>query len=374
MQIKNASVFLDTFKFKITNVDIQSDIIVSLGDNLSASDTVLDATGLILIPGLTDLHFHGCNGYDFCDGNSHAIQEIANYEAKNGITQICPATMACPESQLMQIAVSAKKHNNTKGAILCGINMEGPFITPEKRGAQNKAYLCAPNLSLYQKAQQASGGLIKIVDLSLEEKSALEFIRATSSGTILSIAHTGATYEQTLKAIDAGATHVTHLYNAMSPFHHRAPGVIGAACDCENVHVELICDGIHIHPAAIRTTFKMFTEDRIILISDSMRATGLADGEYTLGGQTVTKTGSLATLHDGTLAGTVSNLMDCVKTVVNTVHLPLETALKCAAVNPAKELGIYDKYGSITPGKKANLVLLNPDLSIHTVIVNGTIL
>ena len=163
----------------------------------------------------------------------------------------------------------------------------------------------------------------------------------------------------------------SHLYNAMPPFSHRAPGVVGAACDSDHVRVELICDGVHLHPATVRTTFKMFGDDRICLISDSMMATGLSDGDYSLGGQPVKVVGNLATLADGTIAGSATNLMDCMRTAVKKMGIPLGSAVKCAAVNTAKAIGIYDTYGSITPGKKANIVLLDQDLNMKHLIFKG---
>jgi len=185
----------------------------------------------------------------------------------------------------------------------------------------------------------------------------------------MSIAHTEADYDTAIGAFEKGASHVTHLYNAMNPYTHRAPGVVGAAADTRKVEVELICDGVHIHPAAVRTTFKIFGDDRIILISDSMMATGLEDGEYSLGGQAVKVVGNLATLQDGTIAGSATNLMDCMRTAVLKMGIPMESAVKCASANPAKSVGIYDQYGSITPGKMASLVLLKKeDLAIKQVI------
>ena len=173
------------------------------------------------------------------------------------------------------------------------------------------------------------------------------------------------------EAYDRGARHATHLYNAMPPFSHRAPGVVGAACDSDHVRVELICDGVHLHPSTVRTTFKMFGDDRICLISDSMMATGLSDGDYSLGGQPVKVVGNLATLADGTIAGSATNLMDCMRTAVKKMGIPLGSAVKCAAVNTAKAIGIYDTYGSITPGKKANIVLLDQDLNMKYLIFKG---
>ena len=211
---------------------------------------------------------------------------------------------------------------------------------------------------------------------------------------MVSIAHTAADYDTAVEAIEHGASHATHLYNAMPPLHHRNPGVIGAVRDSEKCHAmtgfthrepgvvgaasdnehamsEIICDGVHIHPSVIRATFAMFGAKRMILISDSMRATGIEDGEYTLGGQAVTVRGPLATLHDGTIAGSATNLMDCMRFTVRQAGIPLEEAIMCATVNPAKEIGIYDEAGSISAGKRADFVLLNDDLDIVSVYIDG---
>lgn len=200
----------------------------------------------------------------------------------------------------------------------------------------------------------------------------MDFIEKKHGEVVLSLAHTAADYDTAILAFEKGASHVTHMYNAMNPFTHRAPGLVGAAADTKKVEVELICDGVHIHPAAVRATFNLFGDDRIILISDSMMATGLEDGDYSLGGQAVKVVGNLATLKDGTIAGSATNLMDCMRTAVLKMGIPMESAVKCAAVNPAKSVGIYDRCGSITPGKRANVVLLQKeDLSLRQVIVEG---
>ena len=215
----------------------------------------------------------------------------------------------------------------------------------------------------------------KLVDLAPEEEGAMEFIRAEKGKVVLSIAHTTADYETAKAAIEAGVTHMTHLYNAMNPINHRAPGPIIAAADDEYCEAELICDNVHIHPAIVRNTFKMFGEDRVIFISDTMEAAGLEDGMYELGGQPVIVKGNRATLEDGTIAGSNTNLMKCMRTAVKQMGIPLEKAVKCAAVNPAKSIGIYDQYGSITPGKVANAVLLDQEtLEIKGVILKGQML
>ena len=228
---------------------------------------------------------------------------------------------------------------------------------------------------MFRELNAASNHLVKLLAIAPEEPGAMECIEALKDEVVLSVAHTMADYETAAEAFQKGVHHVTHLYNAMSGLSHRSPGVVGAAADHASVEAELICDGIHIHPATVRQTFKMFGDDRIILISDSMEATGMPDGEYALGGQKVIKKGNYATLQDGTLAGSATNLMDCLRTAVQKMQIPLESAVKCAAVNSARSVGIYDQYGSITPGKTANMVLLREtDLRTEKVILKGQII
>jgi len=369
MIIRNAEVFNEEGKFEKKDVYIKDELFFEKLDNDS---TIIDGTDCYLIPGLTDIHFHGSMGYDFCDGTEEAIQAIADYEASVGVTTIVPATMTFSEETLIKIAEAAKKHKNEKGAILCGINMEGPFISEAKKGAQNAKYIQKPNIEMFNRIQKASGGLFKIVDIAPEEEGALEFIKAKKDEVVISIAHTNADYDVAKKAIEAGATHMTHLYNAMNPITHRKPGPIIAASDDDKCEAELICDNVHIHPAVVRNTLKMFGENRVIFISDTMRAAGLNNGTYELGGQPVIVKGNLATLEDGTIAGSNTNLMKCMVTAVKEMSIPLEVAVRCAAVNSAKSVDIYDRYGSITIGKIANAVLLNKeDLSIKKVILKG---
>lgn len=257
-------------------------------------------------------------------------------------------------------------------ASLVGINMEGPFISAEKKGAQAAAYIRLCDAGLFRRLQKASGNLIKLVDIAPETEGALDFIDALKDEVTISLAHSAANYDIALEAYKRGARHVTHLYNAMPPFTHRAPGIVGAALDSPQCMAELICDGVHIHPSTVRAAFRMFGDDRLILISDSMRAAGMKDGSYTLGGQAVSVKGKFATLvSDGTLAGSVTNLMDCMRTAVKEMQLPLESMVACATANPAKAIGIYDRYGSISAGKIANLVLLDHDLNIKRIIING---
>ncbi|MDD3795854.1 MAG: N-acetylglucosamine-6-phosphate deacetylase [Lachnospiraceae bacterium] len=384
MIIKNALVYMPDGTFQKKDVRLQGNCIAQVGETGSLCEIqetrVLDGSGSYLIPGLTDIHFHGCMGKDFCDGTAEAFDIIAGYEASVGVTQIIPATMTYDEEKLMGICKEAAVYRAGQAeredkAELCGINMEGPFIAMSKKGAQNGAYVHKPDIGMFERLNEASGQMIKLVALAPEVENAMEFIEAEHGKTVISIAHTAADYDTAVTAIGKGVHHLTHLYNAMNPMSHRAPGPIGAAADSEVCDAELICDGVHIHPATVRNTFRLFTDERIILISDSMRATGLEDGDYELGGQPVKVKGRLATLEDGTIAGSATNLMDCLRIVVKEMHLPLESAVKCAAVNSARSVGIYHDYGSIEEGKKANLVLLNQtDLSLRKVILKGKVI
>lgn len=344
----------------------------SVKNNEGNSDgKILDASGLILIPGLVDIHFHGCRGADMCDGTTEALDVITAYEASVGVTSVCPATMTIPQDELLCVMKNAGDYTYHGGAHLVGINMEGPFISPSKKGAQAAENIMHCDYEYFRQLQDAASGLIKLVDIAPEEPGAFEFINKAKDEVVISIAHTAADYDTAKKAIEHGASHATHLYNAMPPLHHRNPGVIGAVRDSQKCHAELICDGVHIHPSVIRATFAMFGAERMILISDSMRATGLEDGEYTLGGQPVTVRGNLATLHDGTIAGSATNLMDCMRFAVKQAGIPLEDAIMCATANPAKEINIFDETGSISVGKKADFVLLNDALDIIGVYIDG---
>lgn len=344
-----------------------------------SGEEVLDGGGLYAIPGLIDLHFHGCMGYDFCDGTKEAFSEIAKYEARTGVTAIAPATMTLPVEELEQILTAAAAYKKTasqenpQGADLLGINMEGPFISHSKKGAQNEANIIPCDTQVCRRFLLASEGLVKFVGIAPEEnENFLEFIEEMKGQVNISLAHTNASYEEASMAFEAGANHAVHLYNAMSSFGHRDPGVVGAAADHPQVYAELICDGIHIHPAMVRAAFRMMGAERLILISDSIRATGMPDGRYMLGGLDVEVAGSRAVLTaDGALAGSVTNLMECLKTAVKKMGIPLETAVACASENPARALGVYDDYGSVTEGKKAHLVLLDAELNTKAVYKDG---
>lgn len=371
MIIKNVNVYKEDKTFAPGEVIIEDGL---FADAASADTEVIDGEGCYAIPGLIDIHFHGCMGYDSCDGTQEALEKIAEYEASIGVTTMCPATMTLPVEMLEDILANAAAYPNESGAKLVGLNMEGPFISPAKKGAQDAQYIIPCSTEIYNRFQKAADGLVKFVGIAPEEdvEGAVKFVQDVKDEVSVSLAHTNADYDSAKAAYDAGARHAVHLYNAMPAFTHRAPGVVGAAHDCKDCMVELICDGVHIHPSVVRATFDMFGADRICMISDSMRATGMPDGRYTLGGQDVDVVGNRATLvADGALAGSATNLMDCLRVAVKDMNVPLEAAVGCTTINPAKALKLDHKYGSITAGKVANLVLLDKDLNLKKVIING---
>ncbi len=374
MIIKNAIIYTEQKAFQKGELYIQDGKFSSQ----TTEHTVIDANGCYAIPGLIDLHLHGCGGHDLCDGTLESLASIAQYEARAGITAICPATMTLPKQDLINILRTAAEYKNQcqpsgAHADLVGINMEGPFISSAKKGAQDPQHIVSCSTQTAREFIEASDGLVKLIGIAPEcNPDFVSFITQLKDQVHISLAHTNADYATAKAAFDAGADHAVHLYNAMPAFTHRQPGVIGAVCDSPHVYAELICDGIHIHPAVVRATLRMLGADRVVFISDSMRATGMPDGSYTLGGLDVNVTNKKATLaSDGAIAGSASNLMECVKTAVTQMDIPLETAIACATIHPAKRLGIFEERGSISVGKKADLVLLDDSLNVKLVIKDG---
>ena len=343
----------------------------------SGDSDVLDASGCYVIPGLVDVHFHGCVGEDFSDATPDGLQKIADYELSQGVTYICPAGMTLPEDQLAAICKNTAAHRkkNAGGAEVVGAHLEGPFLCSSKKGAQNGDYLHDPDVPMLRRLQEAAEGHVRLVTLAPEQPGALKFIRAAKElGVAVSLGHTAADYDTALAAFEAGADHATHLYNAMPSLHHRNPGVIGAARDVAHVQAELICDGVHIHGSVVRLTFAMFGAERMILISDSLRATGMPDGEYPFGGQMIEVHGNRATIlgHPETLAGSITSLMGCLRQAV-AFGIPMRDAVRACTYNPARSIGIDDRAGTLDVGKEASVVLLEEkDLSIRAILFKGT--
>ncbi len=378
MIIKNGLVFTEENKFEPYTIVTNEDWITAVSPDavFNSSEEIFDATGCLVLPGLTDVHFHGCDGHDFCEGTKEAFDAITAFELTQGVTSICPATMTLPEDTLSDICRNAAEYRSAQingtaredAADLIGIHMEGPFINAAKKGAQNEAFVQTPSCEKLRRWQECAKGLIRLVSLAPEVPEAISCISECRDEFRFSLAHTNADYDTAMEAFGAGADHVTHLYNAMPPFTHRAPGVIGAAFDSQNSFVELICDGVHIASSVVRATFRLFGDDRVILISDSMEATGKPDGTYSLGGLEVHVRGNNATLADGTIAGSATSLYKCVLTAVS-MGIPLESAVKAATINPCRSIGIDSLYGTIKEGKKAHFLVLNKeDLSIKAII------
>ena len=366
MIIKGGKVFQEDGSFLEQALYINDHRLVDKAE-YQDDEKVIDAEGLLVLPGLVDIHSHGAAGEDFSDGNPEGLKKILQYEKRCGITSYCPTSMTFPKERLRQIFASIKGAQTEEEAKVVGINMEGPFLDPAKKGAHVEKWIAAPDVAFVRELNQDADGLVRLVTVAPNMDGAEEFIKEMHEEVCISLGHTAADYDCASRAMKLGAHHVTHLYNAMQPFGHRAPGLIGAAMDDPECMVELICDGYHIHPSAIRAAFRMFGPERVILISDSMRATGMENGTYELGGQEVTVKDRKAVLKDGTLAGSATNLYGCMCKAIE-FGIPLEQAIMAATANPARSIGIFDRVGSIRIGKQADLLLVSENLELKRVI------
>lgn len=373
MVIKNGIVFCDDGVLRAADLELTGDRIAAVTEpGKAAGESVLDAAGCYVVPGYVDIHIHGAMGADFSDGDPEGVRTMARFLLTQGVTSFLGTSMALSEARLTEVYTAARPlfgQSVPDGATLRGINMEGPFFSQEKRGAQNPEFIIPPNFEMFTRLNEASGGNIRTVAVAPETEGGLDFVERASKVCSVSIAHTSAGYDTAHQALERGANHVTHVFNGMTPFHHRDPGIVGAAVDSD-AYVELICDGIHVHPAMVRSVFRLFGEDRMCLISDAMRACGMPEGKYDLGGQMVTVANNAATIDNGSLAGSVCVLSQCVRNAVK-FGIPLESALKAATINPARSVGLDGQVGSVTPGKRADLLVLDKDLALRQVILGG---
>ena len=375
MLLKNATVYNEEFEAVRLNITVDGERIAAI-DGREDGDTVLDLAGYTVLPGLIDIHIHGCGGHDTGEATEEALQAMSTCLVNRGVTSFCPTSMTLSFEELQRIFQNvADCREKVSGAYIQGINMEGPYIAMSKKGAQNGAYVRNPDVDEFKRLQESCGGLVRVVDIAPECDGAEAFIRESQPICPVSIAHTAAGYDEACRAIEWGVRHVTHLYNAQSGLTHRSPGVVGAVFDKTReygVRAEMICDGFHIHPAALRIAFAQLGEDNSIIISDSMCAAGHVDGEYDLGGQTVYVKDGKALLADGTIAASTSNVYEELCNVLR-FGIPKKQAIKSATINPARAIRVDGETGSIKEGKLADLLVVDDDFNIVLVMVRGEI-
>lgn len=372
MLLIHANYLDEDFRLVQGDIEIEDGKILRVGKDLprKEEDLAVDCAGnYTVVPGFVDVHIHGCAGADTCDATREALEAMAAFLLAHGVTSFCPTTMTTSRETIQAALLAAKDmmdHPMEGGARVVGVNMEGPFIAKERKGAQKEEDILPPDFPLFQRFYEESGGIVRLVDVAPEQPGGLDFVEKASQLCTVSIAHTTADYDQAKAAFDKGVTHATHLFNAMSGLHHRKPGVVGAVFDDSRVRGELICDGFHIHPAVLRAAFRLLG-DRALIVSDSMRANGMPEGEaFDLGGQMVTVHQGKALLPDGTIAGSVTNLHQEIKNLVS-FGVPFEQAVKAATLLPARAIGLDGEIGSIAPGKRADLVVLDENLDIAAV-------
>ena len=372
MVYKNARIFCSDGRFRNGAFEVTD----GKFGRILPSDIPKDAVDLenaTVIPGLVDVHIHGAVGADLSDGSYEDLVHMAQHLAACGVTAFVPASMTLPYETLEKAFAAAKRLHDAPlpgCARLLGVHMEGPYFSEKKKGAQNGAYLKDPDIDGFMKLYEGCGGLVRIVDIAPERPGSEAFIKAASKKCTVGLAHTDCSYEDARMAFGAGANHLTHLFNAMPAIHHRNPGPIGAASEQPTVRAELICDGFHIHAAAVRLAFALFGAARMVLVSDGLRCLGLPDGKYELGGQDVFLEGGVAKLSDGTLAGSSTDLFECMRRAMS-FGIAEADAVRAATANPAAAAGVAEWAGSITTGKQADFIVCRSDYTGKRVFLAG---
>lgn len=374
---KNVSVYAEGKGIIRTSVYFD-DKIRQIGGYVAGAEEIELPENAVVLPGFIDEHIHGAGGSDAMDGNTKDLAIIAETVAKEGTTSFLATTMTQSKENILKAMRAVKEYREAageQGARIAGVHLEGPFIAAAHKGAQPLEYVAAPDAKTFDEYNAACGNAIKIITLAPETDGALDFIRhIVAQGTVVSIGHTGAKYAEVKAAMEAGATNVTHTYNAQSPLHHREIGVVGSALLLEDLYCELICDTIHVSVPAMQLLVKNKRADKLALITDAMRAKGLADGVSELGGQTVYVKGGEARLADGTLAGSVLRMNRALQNMVEKVGVPLTQAVDYCTINPARTLKMENEAGSIAEGKRADFAVLNDKFDVLYTVRDGKII
>lgn len=370
MILKNGLVMDENFKLKRLDIEIEGEIIKNIGKNLKGNEEI-DLSGKYILPGFVDTHIHGAYGQRISDSNPD-LEKITLYEATQGVTSIAITTASSDFSDILrQIKTAKDAAERCKGTKIAAIHAEGPFLCKKYKGAMNPDYIIMPDEEKFDEMLEISGGLLKLMTIAPENEGSEKLIKyAISKGVTISMGHTNATYNEAKAAIEAGATNATHTFNAMRPYNHREPGILGASLTDDNVVCEMICDYVHLHPATCKLIYKIKGADKINMISDSGHAAGLSLSEFVVDGLTRYVKDGVVRLADGTIAGSAKTVADGVKNLV-TSGIPIEDVSKMASFNPAKTLKIDNMTGSIKKGKLADLAVLDDEYNVCYTFVNG---
>jgi len=366
--IKNGVVIFENGK--ITAVGGESDV------KMPKEARAIDASGKIVVPGFIDVHIHGGGGRDIMDASYEAVKEIAKFVASHGTTSFVATTISTSRPDLLRTikAVRTAREKGTDGAEVLGVHLEGPYINPDKRGAHSADYVRLPSIDEFEEIWEASNHAVKIVTLAPElEGSKILIQRLRELGIVASIGHSNATYIQAVDAIKQGVRHATHMFNRMSGFDPREPGVVGAVLVHDELTAELICDKIHVHPAAMNLLVRVKGSERVVLVTDAIRAAGMPDGEYALGKQHVIVKDGVSRLRSGDLAGSTLTMDRAVRNMMKLVGTPLQTAVKMATINPAVVINVDKNKGSLEPDKDADIVIIDDEISVYMAIAKGNI-
>lgn len=367
MILKNGSVFVDEHFCK-ADVKIENGYVCEISENIAESGDVIDCKSRLIIPGLIDVHTHGSNGIDFNTASSEEMEKLCEIYAKSGVTSIVATTMTAPKNVLINALRTIANATNENGAKIEGINLEGPFLSSVKRGAHSEKHLMKPSSELLSELSDASLNKIKIVNIAPELEGAMDFIEQNKNKYVMSLAHTDCDYQIGIAAVEHGARHITHMFNAMRSPHHREPALLGVALE-KNIYCEVIADMFHVHPSFVRLLFSAVPE-KTVLISDSIPPKDMANGEYEFGGQTVIMQNGKIMNNQGTLAGSSITVFDAMKNVINLGIAP-EKAILSATLNAAKSVGIENHAGKIAVGRSADILVLSQNYDLKTVFING---